>query len=199
LIVQRVPQPRERPPARQAARGGVVDSRAMDAIRARIRDVPDFPRKGIVFKDITPVLADAKLFREVIDALVKRWKGERIDKVIGIESRGFIFAAPLAYALGAGFTMVRKPGKLPWNVIREAYALEYGEATLELHIDAVGPGERVLVVDDVLATGGTAEAVGRLVARQGAELVSYSFLVELGFLNGAKRLGPNKVHALLSY
>jgi adenine phosphoribosyltransferase len=199
LIVQRVPQPRERPPARQAARGGVVDSRAMDAIRARIRDVPDFPRKGIVFKDITPVLADAKLFREVIDALVKRWKGERIDKVIGIESRGFIFAAPLAYALGAGFTMVRKPGKLPWEVIREAYALEYGEATLELHIDAVGPGERVLVVDDVLATGGTAEAVGRLVARQGAELVSYSFLVELGFLNGAKRLGPNKVHALLSY
>jgi adenine phosphoribosyltransferase len=171
----------------------------MDAIRARIRDVPDFPKKGIVFKDITPVLADAKLFREIIDALVKRWKGERIDKVIGIESRGFIFAAPLAYALGAGFTMVRKPGKLPWEVIREAYALEYGEAALELHIDAVGPGERVLVVDDVLATGGTAEAVGRLVARQGAELVSYSFLVELGFLNGAKRLGPNKVHALLSY
>jgi adenine phosphoribosyltransferase len=171
----------------------------MDAVRARIRDVPDFPKKGIVFKDITPVLADRKLFREVIDALVARWKDERIDKVIGIESRGFIFAAPLAYALGAGFTMVRKPGKLPWNVIREAYALEYGEATLELHVDAVGPGERVLVVDDVLATGGTADAVGRLVARQGAHLVAYSFLVELSFLHGARKLGNAKVHSLLTY
>jgi adenine phosphoribosyltransferase len=171
----------------------------MDAIRARIRDVPDFPKKGIVFKDITPVLTDGKLFREVIDAFVARWKPERIDKVVGIESRGFIFAAPIAYALGVGFCIVRKPGKLPWETISEAYALEYGEATLELHIDAVGPGERVLVVDDVLATGGTAEAVGRLVARQGAELVSYSFLAELGFLNGAKRLGPNKVHALVRY
>jgi adenine phosphoribosyltransferase len=171
----------------------------MDAIRARIRDVPDFPKKGIVFKDITPVLSDARLFREVIDAFVARWKGEAISKVIGIESRGFLFAAPIAYALGAGLTIVRKPGKLPWETIREAYALEYGEATLELHIDAVGPGERVLVVDDVLATGGTAEAVGRLVARQGAELVSFSFLVELGFLNGAKRLGPGRVHALLKY
>ena len=171
----------------------------MDAVRARIRDIPDFPKKGIVFKDITPVLADAKLFRQVIDALVARWKDERIDKVVGVESRGFIFAAPLAYAIGAGFSIVRKPGKLPWEVIREAYALEYGEATLELHIDAVGPGERILVVDDVLATGGTAEAVGRLVARQGAELVAYSFLVELSFLHGARRLGPNKVHALLTY
>jgi adenine phosphoribosyltransferase len=171
----------------------------MDAIRARIRDVPDFPKKGIVFKDITPVLTDGKLFRETIDAFVARWKPERIDKVVGIESRGFIFAAPIAYALGAGFTIVRKPGKLPWETISEAYDLEYGQATLELHIDAVGPGERVLVVDDVLATGGTAEAVGRLVARQGGELVSYSFLVELGFLNGARRLGPNKVHALVRY
>lgn len=171
----------------------------MEAVRARIRDVPDFPQKGIVFKDITPVLSDPSLFRQVIDAFVVRWKGERIDKIVGIESRGFIFAAPLAYALGAGMVIVRKPGKLPWEVIREAYALEYGQATLELHIDAVGPGERVLVVDDVLATGGTAEAVGRLVTRQGAELVSYSFLVELGFLHGAKRLGAGKVHALLSY
>jgi adenine phosphoribosyltransferase len=171
----------------------------MDAIRARIRDVPDFPKKGIVFKDITPVLADGKLFREVIDAFVARWKGERITKVVGIESRGFLFAAPIAYALGAGLTIVRKPGKLPWDTIREAYALEYGEATLELHVDAVGAGDRVLVVDDVLATGGTAEAVARLVARQGGELVSFSFLVELGFLNGAKRLGPARVHSLVTY
>lgn len=174
-------------------------SRRMEAVRARIRDVPDFPKKGIVFKDITPVLADPRLFREVIDAFVSRWKDERIDKVVGIESRGFIFAAPIAYALGAGFTIVRKPGKLPWEVIREAYELEYGEAALELHIDAVGPGERVLVVDDVLATGGTAEAVGRLVARQGAELVAYSFLADLSFLGGSKRLGPGKVHSLLSF
>jgi adenine phosphoribosyltransferase len=171
----------------------------MDAVRARIRDVPDFPQKGIVFKDITPVLADPRLFRTVIDALVAQWKGQRIDKVIGIESRGFIFAAPLAYAVGAGFAIVRKPGKLPWQTIREVYALEYGDSALELHVDAIGPGDRVLVVDDVLATGGTAEATGRLVARQGAELVGYSFLVELGFLNGARRLGREKVHALIQY
>jgi len=135
----------------------------------------------------------------VIDALAARWKGEGIRKVIGIESRGFIFAAPLAYAIGAGFTIVRKPGKLPWQTIREIYALEYGEDSLELHIDAVGPGEKVVVVDDLLATGGTAEAVGRLVARQGGDLAGYSFVVELGFLNGARRLGPGKVHALVRY
>jgi adenine phosphoribosyltransferase len=171
----------------------------MDAVRARIRDVPDFPQKGIVFKDITPALSDPAIFREVIDAFTARWKDERIDKVVGIESRGFLFAAPLAYALGAGLTVARKPGKLPWRTIREVYALEYGENALELHVDAVGPGERVLVVDDVLATGGTADAVGRLVTRQGAELVSFSFLVELSFLHGARRLGPGKVHALISY
>jgi adenine phosphoribosyltransferase len=171
----------------------------MDAVRARIRDVPDFPKKGIVFKDITPVLADPRLFRDVIDAFVARWKDERIAKIVAIESRGFIFGAPLAYALGAGFSIARKPGKLPWETIRETYALEYGEAALELHIDALRPGERVLVVDDVLATGGTADAVGRLVARQGAELVAYSFLVELGFLHGARRLGGAKVHAFITY
>jgi adenine phosphoribosyltransferase len=177
----------------------MVETMAMDAVRARIRDVPDFPQKGIVFKDITPVLSDPKLFRAVIDAFVARWKDERIDKVVAIESRGFIFGAPLAYALGAGFTIVRKPGKLPWEVIRESYSLEYGENVLELHVDAVGPRDRVLVVDDVLATGGTADAVGRLVTRQGAHLVAFSFLVELGFLHGARRLGPERVHSLLTY
>jgi len=171
----------------------------MDAVRAKIRDVPDFPQKGIVFKDITPVLNDPTLFRSVIDAFVTRWKGERIDKVAAIESRGFIFGAPIAYALGAGFTIVRKPGKLPWEVIRESYSLEYGENVLELHVDAVGPRDRVLVVDDVLATGGTADAVGRLIARQGGQLVAFSFLVELGFLHGARRLGPERVHSLLKY
>ncbi len=171
----------------------------VDALRSKIRDVPDFPKKGVVFKDITPVLSDPHLFKQVIDALADRWRQERVSKVVGIESRGFIFAAPLAYAIGAGFTIVRKPGKLPWRTIREIYALEYGEDALELHVDAVGPGERVIVVDDLLATGGTAEAVGRLVTRQGGELAGYSFVVELGFLHGSRRLGPENVHALVRY
>jgi adenine phosphoribosyltransferase len=171
----------------------------LDAVRAAIRDVPDFPKPGVVFKDITPILSDPRLFKQVIDALAERWRGERIDKVVGIESRGFVFAAPLAYALGTGLTIVRKPGKLPWRTLREAYALEYGEAVLELHEDAFRPGERVLVVDDVLATGGTAEAAGRLVARQRAELAGFSFVVDLAFLGGAARLGPSRVHALLRY
>ncbi len=174
-------------------------SQVADALRATIRDVPDFPKKGIVFKDITPVLSDRALFRQVIDALAARWNDERISKVVGIESRGFLFAAPLAYVIGAGLTVVRKPGKLPYRRVSEVYALEYGEDSLELHVDAVGPGERVLVVDDLLATGGTAEAVGRLVTRQGAALAGYSFVVELGFLQGARRLGPHKVHALVTY
>ena len=112
---------------------------SLEAVRARVRDVPDFPQKGVVFKDITPVLADPALFRTVIDALADRWRGTAIDRIVGIESRGFLFAAPLAYALGAGVTVVRKPGKLPWHVIREVYALEYGENALELHVDAVQP------------------------------------------------------------
>jgi len=169
------------------------------AVRAAIRDVPDFPRPGVVFKDITPVLSDPRLFRPVIDALADRWRGEGVQQIIGIESRGFVFAAPLAYALGVGLTIVRKPGKLPWKTIREAYALEYGEAVLELHQDAFKPGERVLVVDDVLATGGTAEAVGRLVERQQARLVGYSFLIDLSFLGGAARLGDATIHSLLRY
>jgi adenine phosphoribosyltransferase len=168
-------------------------------LRASIRDVPDFPKKGIVFKDITPVLSDAALFRSVVETLAERHRGLGITKVVGIESRGFIFAAPLAIALGAGLAIVRKPGKLPWRTVREVYALEYGEDALEMHIDAVGPGERVLVVDDVLATGGTADAVGKLVTRQGAELVGFAFLLELTFLHGARRLGAHKVHALVQY
>jgi adenine phosphoribosyltransferase len=171
----------------------------MEEIRSRIRDVPDFPRKGIAFKDITPVLADPALLRRVVDAMAARWRGERIAKVVGIESRGFLFAAPLAYAIGAGLAIVRKPGKLPWKTVREAYQLEYGEDAVELHVDAVGPGERTLVVDDVLATGGTAGAVGSLLARQGADLAGYSFLLELSALHGARRLGPDKVHALIRF
>jgi adenine phosphoribosyltransferase len=171
----------------------------MNEVRERIRDVQDFPKKGIVFKDITPVLADPALFRRVIDAFADRWRDQGISKVVGIESRGFVFAAPLAYALGAGLVIVRKPGKLPWRTLREVYQLEYGEDALEMHLDAIAPGERALVVDDVLATGGTADAVGRLVARQGAQLAGYSFLLELGFLHGARRIGPEKVHALVKF
>lgn len=170
-----------------------------DLLRRTIRDVPDFPKKGIVFKDITPILGDAAIYRRVVDELAARAGPKKIDQVVGIESRGFIFAAPLAYALGAGLSIVRKPGKLPWETIRETYQLEYGEDGLELHIDAVGPGERVLVVDDLLATGGTAEAVGRLVARQGAELVGYAFVVELAFLNGARRLGRDRIDSLVTF
>ena len=171
----------------------------MNELRSRIRDIPDFPKKGVVFKDITPVLADAALFRHAVEALADRYLGERISKVVGIESRGFLFAAPVAIALGAGLAIVRKPGKLPWRTAREVYALEYGEDALEMHIDAVGPGERVVIVDDVLATGGTANAVGKLVAGQGANLVGFAFLLELGFLHGARRLGHQKVHSLLQY
>jgi adenine phosphoribosyltransferase len=170
-----------------------------DLLRRTIRDVPDFPKKGIVFKDITPVLGDGAVYRRVVDELVTRWKPSGIDQVVGIESRGFIFAAPLAYALGAGLSIVRKPGKLPWETIRESYSLEYGQDALELHIDSVGPGERVLVVDDLLATGGTAEAVGRLVTRQGADLVGYAFVVELSFLHGTRRLGARKVDSLVTF
>jgi adenine phosphoribosyltransferase len=170
-----------------------------DLLRRTIRDVPDFPKKGIVFKDITPVLGDGAVYRRVVDELVARWKQSGIDQVVGIESRGFIFAAPLAYALGAGLSLVRKPGKLPWETIRESYSLEYGQDALELHIDSVGPGERVLVVDDLLATGGTAEAVGRLVTRQGADLVGFAFVVELSFLHGTRRLGAGKVDSLVTF
>jgi adenine phosphoribosyltransferase len=168
-------------------------------LHRRIRDVPDFPKKGIVFKDITPVLSDPALFHRVVDAIADGWRDQGIHHVVGIESRGFVFAAPLAYAIGAGLCIARKPGKLPYQTIREAYALEYGEAELELHIDAIGPGDRVLVVDDLLATGGTAEAVGRLVRRQGATLLGYAFVVELAFLHGARRLGTDRVQALVRF
>jgi len=170
-----------------------------DAIRARIRDIPDFPKQGIVFKDITPLLADGPLFRAAIEGMLQPWRGERIQKVVGIESRGFVFAAPMALAMGAGLIIVRKPGKLPWKTVKETYALEYGSDTLELHEDAVSGGERTLIVDDVLATGGTAAAVGRLVQRLGGHLVGYSFLSELMFLQGSRKLGGAKVHALLQF
>lgn len=171
----------------------------MDAVRNAIRDVPDFPKRGILFKDLTPVLADPALFREVIDGFAARWRPEKITRIVSVESRGFLFGAPLAYVIGAGLGIVRKPGKLPYQTIRESYDLEYGQDALELHIDAVAPGERVLIVDDLLATGGTAAAAGRLVQRQGGVVAGYAFVVELAVLNGRERLGDAPVHALVTY
>lgn len=168
-------------------------------VRSLIRDVPDFPKKGIVFKDITPVLAHPEAFRHTVEAFAERYRGRGVDKVVAIESRGFLFGGPLAYALGAGLTIVRKPGKLPWKCVREEYALEYGTDSLEMHVDAIAPGNRVLVIDDLLATGGTADAVGRLIERQGGKVAEYAFVVELSFLQGRQRLGENQVWSLVQY
>lgn len=167
-------------------------------LKRHIRDIPDFPKPGIVFKDITPLLADAEAFRAAVDAVVAPFRG-RADMVLGIESRGFIVGAAAAYALGTGIAVVRKPGKLPWQTHRATYELEYGTDTLEIHHDAVGPGHRVLVVDDLLATGGTASAAVELVKRCGGDVVACAFLVELAFLGGRARLRGQDVHALISY
>lgn len=168
-------------------------------IRARVRDVPDFPQPGIVFKDITPVLAEPGLLGDVVSALHARFHASAVDRVVAIESRGFLLGAPLAIALGCGFAPVRKAGKLPWTTTRVAYALEYGTGELEAHSDAVGPGERVLIVDDVLATGGTAAAAAELVRRLGGVPIAVAFLLELGFLHGRARLADVPVSALLRF
>lgn len=170
-----------------------------ERLKRIIRDVPGFPRAGIVFKDITPILADPALFRETLEALGRPFKGGSVEKVLGIESRGFIFGPPLAVQLDAGFVPARKPGKLPRETISETYALEYGSDALEIHRDALRKGERVLVVDDLLATGGTAAAAARLVKRQGAEVVGVAFVIELEFLRGRDRLGGLRVHSLVRY
>lgn len=156
-------------------------------IKATMRDVPDFPKPGILFKDITPVLADGALFKRITARFAEQWAG-KADVIVGMESRGFIFGCPLAHALDVGFAPARKPGKLPYDTIGVEYDLEYGTNRLELHTDAVKPGDRVLVVDDLLATGGTAKATVELVRQLGAEVVGCAFLVELGFLEGRKEL-----------
>jgi adenine phosphoribosyltransferase len=172
---------------------------AHDNLRAAVRDVVDFPKPGIVFKDITPILADGKLFRESVSLLCDTPGGAKIDKVVGIDARGFIFASAVADRLGVGFVPVRKKGKLPWKTRQTAYALEYGEAIVELHEDAVRPGESVLLVDDLLATGGTAAAAVKLLDELGANLVGISVLIELSFLAGRTKLVPHPVHSILSY
>ena len=168
-------------------------------LEEHIRDIPDFPKPGVVFKDITPLLADVDAFRFTIDAIADHFAGQTVDKVLGVEARGFIPAAPVAYRFGAGFVPVRKAGKLPWEVEKEEYVLEYGTDLLEIHRDAVSPGERVLVVDDVLATGGTAEATLRLAEKLGAEVVGLGFIVELAFLGGRERVKGYDVLSLLTY
>ncbi len=169
------------------------------ALRAAIRDIVDFPKPGIVFKDITPILADAKLFHESISALCETANGAKIDKVVGIDARGFIFAAAVADRLGAGFVPVRKKGKLPWKTRQTAYSLEYGDSMVEIHEDAVHPGETVLLVDDLLATGGTAAAAVKLLDELGAKLVGISVLIELSFLHGREKLQPHPVVSILKY
>lgn len=171
----------------------------VEHLRALIRDVPDFPIPGILFRDVTPLLRDPRGLRSVVDALAERYRDQGIGAVAGVESRGFIFGAPLAMALGVGFVPIRKLGKLPADKVRREYALEYGSNTLEMHRDAVDPGQRVLLVDDLLATGGTALAAARLVEDVGGVVAAITFVIELSALNGRKELGEYEVHALLEY
>ena len=168
-------------------------------VRAAVRDIPDFPQPGIIFKDITPVLGDAVLFNDVLDHLADRLRTQHIDIVAGIESRGFIFGAPIANRLNAGFVPIRKPGKLPHERVRVDYDLEYGTDALEAHADAITPGQRVLIVDDVLATGGTACAAAQLVNALQGDVIGFCILIELGFLNGRAKLGSTPVVTLLEY
>jgi adenine phosphoribosyltransferase len=171
----------------------------MEHLKALIRDVPDFPMPGILFRDVTPLLRDPRGLAQVVEAFAGRYGGQGIDVVAGIESRGFIFGTPLAVALGVGFVPIRKLGKLPADKITREYALEYGTNSLEVHRDAVAPGDRVLLVDDLLATGGTARAAAELLEELGAQVVETAFVIELGFLNGRAALDGRPAHALLTY
>ena len=176
-----------------------MDSDTVEKLRVAVRDVPDFPKKGIVFKDITPVLNDPILFRESIDLFLERCRGKNLDKVVGIDARGFLFGSAVAYELGLGFVPIRKRGKLPYRTDTAKYSLEYGEAEVEMHTDAVREGERVVLVDDLLATGGTSAAAAVLIRNAGADLLEAQFLIELEFLEGRKRLEPTPVTSFLKY
>ena len=170
-----------------------------DALKAKIRDVPDFPEPGIVFKDIMPLLADPASLREATDLLAEWAEPRKPDVILGAEARGFILGAAMAYRLGCGFVAARRPGKLPWKTVSSSYALEYGENSLELHADAITDGQRVLVHDDVLATGGTARAICDLATQLGGEIVGVSFVIELDFLEGRKQLKGFDVQSLIRY
>ncbi len=171
----------------------------MDQLKSAIREIPDWPKKGILFYDVTTLLKDKARFREAVDALIAPYRDKKIDVVVGVEARGFIFAPPVAYALGAGFVPVRKPGKLPAATHQVKYELEYGTDCLEIHQDAVQPGQRILVVDDLIATGGTAKAVAAMIERMGATVVGLSFVVELEFLHGREKLAGFEVTSIVKY
>jgi adenine phosphoribosyltransferase len=176
-----------------------VSRKALDGLYGAIRDVPDFPKPGILFRDITPLLASPVLFKQAVREMAEPFKSRPVDRVLAVESRGFILGAPIALALGAAFVPARKPGKLPWKRHRVEYELEYGTDAIEIHHDAIASGDHVLVVDDVLATGGTAAAAIRAVEQAGGKLIGLSFLIELAALEGRKRLGSAKVRSLLTY
>ena len=177
----------------------MTETTALQDIYRAIRDVPDFPKPGILFKDITPLLLSPGAFRHAVDLMAEPFRGSRVTRVVSIESRGFLLGAPVALALEAGLVPIRKPGKLPAARGRVEYALEYGTDALEMHRDAVSAGDRVLIVDDVLATGGTAQAAAKLVRAHGAQVVGFTFLIELDFLKGRERLAGERVEALLHY
>jgi len=176
-----------------------MDSETVERLRAAVRDVPDFPKKGIMFKDITPVLSDPRLFRASIDLFLERCRGREVNKIVGIDARGFVFGSAVAYELGVGFVPIRKRGKLPYKTEIAKYSLEYGEAEMEIHIDAVTADDRVVLVDDLLATGGTAAAAAVLIRKAGGQLLEAQFLIELEFLDGRKRLDPTPVTSFLKY
>ena len=176
-----------------------MDSAIVERLRAAVRDVPDFPKKGILFKDITPVLSDPDLFRASIDLFLERCRGREVDKIVGIDARGFVFGSAVAYELGVGFVPIRKRGKLPYRTEIAKYSLEYGEAEVEMHTDALTAGERVVLIDDLLATGGTSAAAAILIRKAGGQLLEAQFLVELEFLEGRKRLEPTPVMSFLKY
>jgi adenine phosphoribosyltransferase len=171
----------------------------LEKLRASVRDVPDFPKKGIVFKDITPILSDPSLFRASIDLFLERCREKPIDKIVGIDARGFLFGAAVAYELGVGFVPIRKRGKLPYQTQVAKYSLEYGEAEMEMHVDAIGAGERIVLVDDLLATGGTSAAAALLIRKAGGLLLEAQFLIELEFLHGRRQLEPTPVISFLKY
>jgi len=176
-----------------------VNSNIIETLRSTIRDVPDFPKPGIVFKDITTILKDGGLFRSSVDLFLDECRGKKIDKIVGIDARGFLFGSAVAYELGIGFVPLRKKGRLPYKTETAAYTLEYGEAEMELHIDAIERDEKVVLIDDLLATGGTSASAVTLIKKVGGDLVSAIFLIELEFLHGRKKLAPTPVISFLKY
>ena len=174
-------------------------SDTIDKLRAGVRDVPDFPKKGIVFKDITPILNNSALFKASIDVFIERCRGKNVDKIAGIDARGFLFGSVVAYELGVGFVPLRKKGRLPYKTESAKYSLEYGEAEMELHIDAIMRGEQIVLIDDLLATGGTSASAAALIKKVGGELIEAIFLIELEFLRGREKLAPTPVISFLKY